>query len=59
MTIDYQSLFFDSIVSAVPIIADSFATAFATNPWPFLGIGALLVAGAFVPARRTRRRPRT
>jgi len=58
MDIDYFTLFLNSFITASQMLVAAFGTAFAANPWPFLGVGALLVVAAATPARRTRRRRR-
>lgn len=59
MDIDYGALFADALVNAVSVAAAGFATAFAADPWPVLGVGALMLVGFLVPTRRSRRRRRS
>jgi hypothetical protein len=58
MEIDYFALILSGIPAGLEMAAHVFSLAFAANPWPFFGVGALLVASAMVPAKKTRRRRR-
>jgi len=58
MNIDYPTLFIDGFLQGLALLAASFGTAFEQNPWPFIGVGALLIVSCAVPAKRSRRRRR-
>lgn len=42
----------------VASFADAMGVAFADNPWPFVFLGVVVVAGMILPNRRSRRRRR-
>ncbi|MFC0678313.1 hypothetical protein ACFFGH_10720 [Lysobacter korlensis] len=50
MDLNFTQLFFEGAVVA----AERAAEAIAANPWPYIGITALAIAGALVPKRGRR-----
>ncbi|GAB3607079.1 hypothetical protein GCM10027413_24880 [Conyzicola nivalis] len=58
MDIDYPTLFIDGFFQVLTLLATSFGTAFGHNPWPYIGVGALLIVSSALPAKRSRRRRR-
>lgn len=51
---NFADMIWPAIWQGLGLAAESFVVAFVSNPWPFLGIGALAVVSALVPraARR-------
>ncbi|WP_411700747.1 hypothetical protein [Conyzicola sp.] len=58
MDIDYAELFFNALLNALGAFATGFGAAFYENPWPFLGLAAIVLVGFLVPKKRPRRRRR-